>query len=137
MRPEPPRGLGPALGLTLFVAGTVPYFLAPHACPDHVFTGVLGNWTDTKQHLAFIAHYRDQLVIDNVLTTESHPPFLLNLWFWLGAQIGRALGGPLAGWHALRLIGLVTFSSAATRAVWRYAPEGRRALALTLSCATL
>src|SRR5277367_3002620 len=104
---RPPRGLALALGLALFFVGTLPYLWAPRACPNAVFTGVLGNWPDTKQHLAFINHYQDALLLPNVLTNEPQKPFMLNLLFWLGAQIALLFGGNiLVGWHALRLIAL-------------------------------
>ncbi len=135
---RPPRGLALAISLVLFAIGTVPHLLAPRACPDSVFTGVLGNWPDTKQHLAFINHYQEALLLPNVLTNEAQKPFMLNLFFWLGGQIALLFGGrPVLGWHALRLIGLLFFSVAATRAVWRFVAPGRRALALIVSLAPL
>jgi hypothetical protein len=133
---RPPRGLWLLLGLVLFGVGTVPYLYAQRSCPEAIFGGVLGNWHDTRQHLAYINHYQHALLIPNVFSTEAHRPFLLGLEFNLGGLFAKMLGGRLVlAWHILRLLSLLAFTWAVVRATYRFVPSGRRGIALALALA--
>lgn len=121
------------LALVLFAVGSVPPLVARASCPGVVFSGALGNSTDTKQQLAWIQRHQHDLLLPNVHTTESFKPYMFNGTFLLGGVIARGLGGRVVlAWHLLRLLGCFLLAFGAWAAVRQFVAPGRRALALVL-----
>ncbi len=129
-----PVRVGALLGLILFAIGSVPYVIAHHSCPGWTFSGVLGDWSDTKQHLSLIAQSQRAFVLPNVFTTDASRPFLVNLETLVGGLLMRLLRGDvIAVAHVIRLVGCLLFSIATVVGAYHFAPADRRALAITLA----
>ena len=93
----------------LTLVTTVPYLRAGRAPPTGTaFTGVFFYLDDFYQYASFAEQAgRGAVLFRNKFDVRPHEPFVVNLEWWTAGVAGRALGGPVAGFHALRVPALL------------------------------
>jgi len=136
-RGEDRRALLLAFAVLVLVT-TAPYVAAWRAPPPGTaFTGVFYYRDDFYQYASFAEQAQHgAIVFRNKFDTRPHEPFVVNLEWWAAGALGRLLGGPVAGFHALRLVALFGLVAGAARLLGRGGLTGSRhawALALVLS----
>lgn len=120
------------------IVTTAPYIAAWRDPPaGSRFVGVFFYRDDFYQYTSFAEQaQRGAWVFRNKFDTRPHEPFVINLEWWAAGVFGRALGGPVAGFHALRLVallGLVTGAASLLRAGGLSGARRAWALALFLA----
>jgi hypothetical protein len=136
------RRLALRAALVLAAVTTAPYvwsFWRPN--PGTEFTGIFYYRDDFYQYVSFAEQVRDgAFLFRNKFDPEPHEPVLVNLEWWAAGVLGRVLGGPVAGFHALRLLALYALVAGAVRLLTRGGLSGSHrawALALFLSAGGL
>ncbi|HVR70966.1 MAG TPA: hypothetical protein VMT87_08985, partial [Vicinamibacteria bacterium] len=123
-------------GFALLVAvTTAPYLWSLWRPPPGTeFTGIFYYRDDFYQYVSFAEQVRDgALLFRNKFDPARLEPVLVNLEWWAAGALGRMLGGPVAGFHALRLFALFALVAGAVRVFTLGGLSGaRRAWALTL-----
>jgi hypothetical protein len=83
-----------------------------------VFLGTLSYWDDFYQYLSFVEQAaRGSFIFFNKFDFQPHVPAFVNVEWGLAGLLGALLGGPLAGFHALRLLALWALVAGAFRAL--------------------
>lgn len=116
---------------------SAPYVAAWRSPPQGTeFTGTFFYRDDFYQYASFAEQAQHGAVVfRNKFDTRPHEPFVVNLEWWAAGALGRLLGGPVAGFHALRLVALLGLVAGAARLLARGGLTGSRhawALALVL-----
>jgi hypothetical protein len=122
----------------LAVVTTAPYVQAWRSPPPGTgFTGAFFYRDDFYQYASFAEQARHgAFLFRNKFDTRPHDPFVVNLEWWAAGVVGRLLGGPVAGWHALRLVALLGLVAGMARLLAQTGLVGLRhrwALALVLT----
>jgi hypothetical protein len=129
------RRLALAGWIALVAVTTAPYlWSAWHPPRGTEFTGIFYYRDDFYQYLSFAEQTRDgAFLFRNKFDTTPRAPVLVNLEWWAAGVLGRILGGPVAGFHALRLLALYALVAGAVRVLTRGGLGGaHRAWALAL-----
>jgi hypothetical protein len=122
----------------LAVVTTAPYLAAWRSPPaGAAFTGVFFYRDDFYQYTSFAEQAQHgAMVFRNKFDPRPHGPFVVNLEWWTAGVLGLVLGGPVAGFHALRIAALFGLVAGVAGLLRRGGLTGSRhawALALVLS----
>jgi hypothetical protein len=123
---RPPAGAPVASGgrrlalvgwIALAAVSTAPYLWSlRNPPPGTEFTGIFYYRDDFYQYVSFAEQVRDgALLFRNKFDAARREPVLVNLEWWAAGALGAALGSPVAGFHALRLLALYALVAAAVR----------------------
>jgi hypothetical protein len=140
--PAGERRLALAGWAALVAVTTAPYVFSLRNPPAGTeFTGIFYYRDDFYQYVSFAEQVQDgALLFRNKFDTARRAPVLVNLEWWAAGALGVALGGPVAGFHALRLLALYALVAAALRVLTLGGLSGAHrawALALFLSAGGL
>jgi len=102
------------LALGILIVTSLPYLFGYLASPDdQVFMGIAYGVSDTAQYLSWLRDFQHHFFIDNHLTPEPNPRILMNLQWWLLAQLARALHLTLLQvFHVFRALAIAGFAFA-------------------------
>jgi hypothetical protein len=108
-------GLGLAGGLGWAALSALPYLQAALLPPaGRRFGGFLYYQDDQYLYLSFAEQaMRGAFLLENKFDLVAHPPFLINLGWWLAGRLGAVLGGTVPGTHALGVLATVLLAHAA------------------------
>jgi hypothetical protein len=129
------RRVALAAAAALLAVTTAPYVAAwRQPPPGAAFTGVFYYRDDFYQYASFAEQARHgAFVFRNKFDVRPHAPVVVNLEWWAAGLLGRGLGGPVAGFHALRVAAVVALVAGAAAMLFRAGlRQGRLAWGLAL-----
>ena len=124
-----------AAGAALLAVTSGPYLAAwRQPPPGAAFTGVFFYRDDFYQYASFAEQARHgAFVFRNKFDVRPHAPAVVNLEWWAAGLLGRGFGGPVAGFHALRVAAVVALVAGAAAMLRRAGlAHGRLAWGLAL-----
>lgn len=132
---NPERRLVLAGSLALVAITTAPYVWSLWHPPGGMeFKGIFYSRDDFYQYVSFAEQAgRGDFLFRNKFDPAPHGPVLVNLEWWMAGVLGRAFGGPVAGFHCLKVFALGALVAGAVRVLTLGRLEGsHRAWALAL-----
>jgi hypothetical protein len=128
--------------MALVVVTAAPYLWSLwNPPPGTEFKGIFYSRDDFYQYVSFAEQAgRGSFLFRNKFDVAPHTPALVNLEWWMAGVLGRVVGGPVAGFHCLKLVALVALVAGAVRVLTRGGLSGSHriwALVLFLSAGGL